>query len=210
MLANLRFVSLFLDSLRSGDDVSESSYSSSINFIACLLWAYNEYDKRIYPIPMDLDKPENDTEKKKKKKKKNKSNRKPKDDNTSNNNNNNNRKRKTSFDEAGLGDYDQFLIGTRSISWGGKPFETKSQSLDFKGGRQGLGAVLRGFGGDRVCPLYSVYSKSGLLTKAIIDFENLEEGESEEGLKTECIGVVRVDSGQLIITDPTYILPTND
>jgi myosin heavy subunit len=78
-------------------------------------------------------------------------------------------------------------------------------------GADGMGIVLNHFGGDGEYDVVSRYNKDGDLIETAILFvlkEDLEEGEEIDMLITETKleGTVGVDSGQLLIADPSYVL----
>jgi hypothetical protein len=105
---------------------------------------------------------------------------------------------RTSFEDADIGTYEKLRMHARS-----SPDETPVQ-LRHSSGNNGLGLLIRGFGGDLNGTVTGDYDENGLLMSFRVDFNNSEEGVHE----TRTLGVVGVDSGQLLLTDPCYVLPS--
>lgn len=75
-----------------------------------------------------------------------------------------------------------------------------------KVGHTGMGIVLRHFGGDGVFPVVSRYNADGDLIEVAIIFGDYDDEDSKimkESFECDCF----VDSGQLMIADPCYVLP---
>ena len=80
-----------------------------------------------------------------------------------------------------------------------------SKQLNFVKGNPGLGMLIREFGGDGNCKVYGKKDKQGILKEVRIvlpwgDEENLQE--------EYLMGEVGVNSGQILITDPCHVLPS--
>lgn len=87
----------------------------------------------------------------------------------------------------------------------------ESYQLGFPVGHDGMGVVLNKFGGegisgDGLYPVIGVYDDKGFMLSAVIRFAPLSEEDDNSIDDAEVIGYVAVDSGQLLITDPCYIL----
>lgn len=76
------------------------------------------------------------------------------------------------------------------------------KQLYYEAGHAGLGVIFNDFGGDGVFPVYAHYNKDGDCVRLVVEFPQ----EDQTGVYTEELGEVGVDSGQLLITDPCYIL----
>jgi hypothetical protein len=94
---------------------------------------------------------------------------------------------KNAFSEAGI-DYDAIC-------------DIKNQ-LYYKVGHPGLGIKLEGFASDGVYNVVGLFDKEDRLLAATIVFDDDYKLGQEISL-----GHVGVDSGQLLITDPCYIVP---
>lgn len=111
-------------------------------------------------------------------------------------------KRQTSFQEADIHSYND-LKAYADNSADSNP----SVQIDYKPGRPGLGLLVRGFGGDGEFSVF-VHREKDEISKVVIRFDHEDQREVKEG--GEKLGVVGVDSGQLLITDPHYVLPQNE
>lgn len=94
---------------------------------------------------------------------------------------------KTAFEDAGI-DYEAFC-------------DLEKAQLNYKAGHEGLGIKI-GKIDDGVYPVYKRYSADGELHQIIIQFGEIDQSYPPG----KYLGDVGVDSGQLLITDPCYIL----
>jgi hypothetical protein len=77
------------------------------------------------------------------------------------------------------------------------------RQLKYAKGHDGLGVLIRDFGGDGDCVVSTRRDAKGLVAEVKI---RTPWGGKPVG-KSCTVGVVGIDSGQFIITDPCYILP---
>lgn len=68
-------------------------------------------------------------------------------------------------------------------------------------GAPGLAVVVRNFGGNGSYPVFVETNATGLVTRAIVDFGNGPMA------NTRRVGEIDVDANQLLLTDPSYVLP---
>lgn len=101
---------------------------------------------------------------------------------------------RTEFEKAGISNYWQFEDVLRQHN-------NYSGPINYNNGSEGLAVAATEFGGDGCYPVRAQYADNGLVTSIIIDFEN------GEPIESRLIGSVGVDSGSILITDPSYIFP---
>ena len=109
----------------------------------------------------------------------------------------------STFGEAGMGTYDE-LMEKFGEDW------NTSKPLNFADGEggMGMGFLVRGFGGDGTCKVFGKKNEQGDLVELRICLPKFAQVKTTKGMEEWFLGTVGVDSGQLLITDPCYVLHT--